>query len=454
LFFIFILQTIWLFIYDLAGRDLDLMLVVKFLLYGMPRIIPLVIPLSVLLASIMSFGNLAENYEFAAMKSAGISLQRTMRGLTIFIIILSVTSFFFANNVIPYAEYKFINFRKNIAQRKPAMAIAEGQFSQIGLYSIKVDKKTGENGNHLTGVTIHKKSINGDGVRTVIKAKDGDLISNENSNFLKLVLNDGYYYEDIIPNKYEDRKKIPFAKATFKKDVINLDLSILNGNQDDQNITNTSNMLNLSELNYTLDSLNKNYNRDVLSFADNVHQRSAILSVNKSILPMKNEVVKPDLLALLNTSEKLQILQFASNTVSNTLYSIESSKEELNIKQIAINDHLGAVYDKFIVAYACLLMFFIGAPLGAIIRKGGIGLPIVFAVVIFITFHFMNTFGKRLAGENGMDPFLGSWLSSIILTPLAILLTYRATNDIGSLNLDVIIVPFQNLMKRIFPTQN
>ena len=144
LFFIFILQTVWLFIYDLAGRDLDLMLVVKFLLYGMPRIIPLVIPLSVLLASIMSFGSLSENYEFAAMKSAGISLQRAMRGLTIFIVILSITSFFFANNVIPYAEYKFINFRKNIAQRKPAMAIAEGQFSQIGLYSIKVDKKTGE----------------------------------------------------------------------------------------------------------------------------------------------------------------------------------------------------------------------------------------------------------------------------------------------------------------------
>ena len=454
LFFIFILQTIWLFIYDLAGRDLDLMLVVKFLLYGMPRIIPLVIPLSVLLASIMSFGNLAENYEFAAMKSAGISLQRAMKGLTIFIVILSITSFFFANNVIPYAEYKFINFRKNIAQRKPAMAIAEGQFSQIGLYSIKVDKKTGENGNHLTGVTIHKKSINGDGVRTVIKAKYGDLVSSENSNLLKLVLNDGYYYEDIIPNKWEDRKKIPFAKATFKKDVINMNLSILNGDQDNQSITNTSNMLNLSELNYTIDSLRKNYKRDVISFADNVHQRSGLLNVNQSILPMKVDQVKPDLLALLTTSEKLQILQFASSSVSNTLFSIESSKDELNMKQIAINDHLGAVYDKFVVAYACLLMFFIGAPLGAIIRKGGIGLPIVFAVIIFISFHFINTFGKRLAEENGIDPFLGSWLSSIILTPLAILLTYRATNDIGSFNLDVITVPFQNLMKRLFPTQN
>jgi lipopolysaccharide export system permease protein len=454
LFFIFILQTIWLFIYDLAGRDLDLMLVVKFLLYGMPRIIPLVIPLSVLLASIMTFGSLSENYEFAAMKSAGISLQRAMRGLTIFIFILSITSFFFANNVIPYAEYKFINFRKNIAQRKPAMAIAEGQFSQIGLYSIKVDKKTGENGNHLTGVTIHKKSINGEGVRTVIKAKSGDLVSSENSNFLKLVLNDGYYYEDIIPNKWEDRKKIPFAKATFKKDVINMDLSILNGTQDNQSITNTSNMLNLSELNYTIDSLRKNYKRDVISFADNVHHRSPILNENKSILPMKVDVVKPDLMALLTTSEKLQILQFASSNVNNTLFSIESSKDELNMKQIAINDHLGAVYDKFVVAFACLLMFFIGAPLGAIIRKGGIGLPIVFAVAIFISFHFINTFGKRLAGENGMDPFVGSWLASLILTPLAIMLTYRATNDFGSFNLDVITVPFQNLMKKIFPTQN
>jgi len=454
LFFIFILQTIWLFIYDLAGRDLDLMLVVKFLLFGMPRIIPLVLPLSVLLASIMSFGNLAENYEFAAMKSAGISLQRAMRGLTIFIIVLSITSFFFANNVIPYAEYKFINFRKNIAQRKPAMAIAEGQFSQIGLYSIKVDKKTGENGNHLTGVTIHKKSIIGDGVRTVIRSKDGDLISNEKSNLLKLVLNDGYYYEDIIPKQYEDRKKIPFAKASFKKDIINLDLSILNGNQDNQSITNTSNMLNLSELNYTIDSLNKNYKRDIISFADNIHLRSGVLNANKSILPMKNDVVIPDLLALLHTSEKLQVLQFASSSVSNTFFSIESLKSEINIKQIAINDHLGAVYDKFVVAYACLLMFFIGAPLGAIIRKGGIGLPIVFAIIIFISFHFINTFGKRLAGENGMDPFLGSWLASIILTPLAILLTYRATNDIGSLNLDVVTVPFKNLLKRLFPTQN
>jgi lipopolysaccharide export system permease protein len=430
------------------------MLIVKFLLFGMPRIIPLVLPLSVLLASIMTFGNLAENYEFAAMKSAGISLQRTMKRLTIFIVFLSVLAFVFANNVIPYAEYKFINFRKNIAQRKPAMAIAEGQFSEIGYYTIKVDKKSGENGNHLTGITIHKKSLRGDGVRTVIKAKDGDLISNENSNILKLVLNDGYYYEDIIPKRYEDRNKIPFAKASFKKDVINLDLSVLNGDPSDQNITNTTTMLNINELNYTIDSLHKNYNRDIVSFADNIHQREGFISINKSILPLKKEKVNADLLSLLNESDQLQILQYASSTVANTLFSIDSSKDEMINKQKIINSHFIALYDKFVVAFACLMMFFIGAPLGAIIRKGGIGLPIVFAVLIFITFHFINTFGKRLAEENGISPFFGSWMSSFVLTPLAILLTYRATNDIGLFNIDSILQPFQKLFQKLFPSQN
>ena len=457
LFFIFILQTIWLFIYDLAGRDLDLMLVVKFLLFGMPRIIPLVLPLSVLLASIMTFGNLAENYEFAAMKSAGISLQRALKSLTIFIFFLSILAFVFANNVIPYAEYKFINFRKNIAQRKPAMAIAEGQFSEIGFYTIKVDKKSGENGNHLTGITIHKKSVRGDGVRTVIKAKYGDLISNENSNILKLVLNDGYYYEDIIPKNYEDRKKIPFAKASFKKDIINLDLSVLNGNQDEQKITNTTTMLNVAELNYTIDSLHKTYNRDVASFADNVHQRNLYSTLgNKSLLPIKkNKVaVKKELLELLNDSEKMQILQVASSGVANSILTIDSSKDDLLYKKKTINSHYIALYDKFVVAFACLMMFFIGAPLGAIIRKGGIGLPIVFAVLIFITFHFINTFGRRLAEENGIAPFLGSWMSSMILTPLAVLLTYRATNDIGLINIDSILQPFQKLIQKLFPSQN
>lgn len=455
LFFIFILQTVWLFISELAGKDLDLVMIIKFLAFSMPRIVPLVLPLSILLASIMTFGNLAENYEFAAMKSSGISLQRAMRSLTVFIVLLSIVAFFFSNNVIPYAEYKFINFRKNIAQVKPALAIAEGQFNDVGFYNIKVNKKSGEQGNILTGVTIHKKSKIGDGSKTVIKAKDGELISSEESSILQLVLNDGYYYEDIVPKKYEDRSKLPFAKSSFKKQIINIDLSELNKTDiTDESVANTNTMLTVNELNYTLDSLNKNMKTDIISFSENSNSRIAI-PINKKIANGKKRKPLPkDILSLYTLKQQSDILKIAVSNQTSIAYAIESTKSELDNKQKNINKHLLAFYDKFVIVYACFLMFFIGAPLGAIIRKGGLGLPIVFAILIFITFHFINTFGKRLAQENGMTPFMGSWLSSFILTPLAVLLTYRATNDIGLINMDVILAPFQKVIKKIFPSQN
>ncbi|MES2573767.1 MAG: LptF/LptG family permease [Bacteroidota bacterium] len=460
LFFIFILQSVWLFIAELAGKDLDFLMVIKFLLFAMPRIIPLVLPLSVLLASIMSFGNLAENYEFAAMKSAGISLQRAMKSLIIFISILSIIAFLFANNVIPYAEYKFVNFRKSIAQLKPAMAIAEGQFSDVGLFNIKVNKKTGENGNILTGITIHKKSVNGDGNKTVIKAKNGELISSEKSSTLQLVLKNGYYYEDITPKKYEDRNKIPFAKSSFQKYVINIDLSKLNPvEENNSNISNTNSMLNVNELSYTLDSLHTNRDNEILSFSENINQSIGIPANTPGIIQPrpKTKSFPPDLLSIYKNDKKLEVLNFALSTVESNLFSIDGTTAELLEKQKDINGHLLAFYEKFVIAFACFLMFFIGAPLGAIIRKGGLGLPIVFAVLIFITFHFINTFGKRVSQEDQLSSFLGAWLSSIILTPLAILLTYRATNDIGLINMDVIITPvqkaFQKAFQKIVPSQ-
>ncbi len=444
---------VWLFISELAGKDLDFILIIKFLLFKMPSIVPLVLPLSVVLSSIMTFGGLAENYEFAAMKSAGISLQRAMKSIIVFIIFLSIIAFFFANNVIPYAEYKFINFRRNIAQVKPAMAIAEGQFSEVGNYTIKVDKKTGENGNILNGITIHKKSNNGDGNTTIIKAKNGELISNKSSNILKMVLFNGNYYEDIVPKKFEERNKVPFAKAYFKKDIINIDLTKMNQSEvDEGEISNTNTMLNVNELKYTLDSLNTNFKKDIQSFTENIYQRSGV----NGILMFKNDNVnsnlyKGSLLSNVEESKKSEILRLASSTIENTNFSIDSSIIEMREKQKNINNHWIALYDKYVIAFACLLMFFIGAPLGSIIRKGGLGLPIVFAVGIFIIFHFINTFGKKVAQENGIPPLLGTWMASIILTPLAILLTYRATNDIGGMiNIDSILTPINNLFVKLF----
>ena len=432
LFFIFVLQVVWLFISELAGKDLDFIMILKFLLFKMPSIIPLVLPLSVLLASIMTFGSLAENYAVAAMKSSGISLQRAMRSLIYFIAILSVVAFLFANNVIPFAEYKFVNFRRNIAQVKPALAIAEGQFSQIGSYNIKVDKKSGDNGKYLKGVTIHKLANIGSGSNTVIKAKTGELVSSESSNILKLILKDGNYYEDIIPKKFEERNKVPFAKSEFKKYVINIDLSKLNSdNMDEAQITNTNTMLTIGELRFTLDSLQKNYKKDIISIAENITQRTSLTPSYSSSNNGVDKLNNTDILHKYDDADKTQILSVANSNVDATNFSLSSSSYEIEDKQKNISQHWIAFYEKFVIAFSCLLMFFIGAPLGAIIRKGGLGMPIVFAILIFIIFHFINTFGKKVAQQNEIAPLLGSWMSTIVLLPLAILLTKKATDDKG-----------------------
>ena len=452
LFLIFILQTVWLFIAELSGKGLDAELILKFLLYKMPSVVPLVIPLSVVLSSIMTFGSLAENYEFAAMKSAGISLNRALKIIGILMFFFSIGAFFFANNVLPFAEYKFVNLRKNIAQKKPAMAISEGQFSNVGPYSIKVDKKSGTDGNTLTGITIHQKPLNGEGNKIVIKAVNGKLVGNENSNLLQLILKNGYYYEDIIPKKYEDRPKLPFAKASFKTDIINIDLAKLNNvDLNDESVTNTDNMLNVSELSYTIDSLSKNYKKDLLSFHENIYPRTGVSSINKKV---KSKNKTNDYLKDIDKNKQINILTTAISNIESTIFSIDSVKIALEGEQKNINEHYISMYEKFAISFSCILMFFIGAPLGSIIKKGGLGLPIVFAVLIFIIFHFVNTFGKKLAEENAIPSFLGTWLSTIILLPLAFIFTYNATNDIAmTINFDWLIDPLKKIFKKLIPAK-
>jgi len=460
LFFIFVLQGIWLFISELAGKDLDLWTIIKFLSYYAPTIVPLVLPLSILLAGIMTFGSFAENYEFAAMKSSGISLQRAMKMLTITIGILAFVSFFFANNVIPDAQYKFINLRKTIVQQKPAMAITEGQFNTIGNSNIKVDKKSGDNGEFLEGIIMHVKNTNyGLGANTIIKAKKGLLSSEDNSNSLQLELYDGYYYEDLQPTKFDERDKLPFAKSSFKKYILTIDLTQLNQAEMDQGDITSEKMLTVPELSYTLDSLQKNYNKDVVSFADNLTIRNDNLfnkkPVESLLAPPKKDNHTKDILSLFSKNEKIQLIAMAKNNINSADFNIQNSKLDLDIKSKNINSHWLAIHEKFVMAYSCLLMFFIGAPLGAIIRKGGLGLPIVFAMLIFISFHFINTFGRKLAQEATISPFLGAWMASILMTPFAIMLTYRATNDIGlMINLDWLTVPIQKLFSKINPPNN
>ena len=458
LFFIFVLQGIWLFISELAGKDLDFFTVVKFLSFYAPTIVPMVLPLSVLLAGIMTFGSFAENYEFAAMKSSGISLQRAMKMLSLTILVLSFVSFFFANNVIPQAQYRFLNLRKNIIQQKPAMAITEGQFNSIGNFNIKVDKKTGDNGQFLEGVIMHLNKPNtGQGANTVIKAKNGILRSEDDSNYLQLELLDGNYYENVTPKDFNERKKVPFIKSSFNRYTINIDLSKLNDMSSNDGDITSEKMLSINELMFTVDSLQRNYNNDVVSYVDNLSQRNESI-INTSRIQSATLITNaetPDILSLYKASEQSKILEITKNNLTSTQFSIENGKVDLEYKKKNINSHWIVFHEKFVIAYSCLLMFFIGAPLGAIIRKGGIGLPIVFAVIIFIAFHFMNMFGRKLAEQDALPAFLGAWMSSLVLTPLAIILTYRATNDIGvMINFDWLINPIKNIISRFTKTNN
>jgi lipopolysaccharide export system permease protein len=249
---------------------------------------------------------------------------------------------------------------------------------------------------------------------------------------------------------------MPFAKSAFKKYTLNIDLSQLNKvDVDENNIANTNTMLTIDELSYTLDSLNKNLKTEIVSYSENINLRTGITSnaITSDTAVEKKKQIPAKILSIYTSKQKLEILKTANSNTVSTGYSIDATKVNLENKQKNINNHQLAFFDKFVIAYACFMMFFIGAPLGAIIRKGGLGLPIIFAVLIFISFHFINTFGKKIAQENGLSPFMGAWMSSLILTPFAVLLTYRATNDIGLINMDVILSPFQKLFQKLFPSK-
>lgn len=446
LMFIFVLQAIWLYIGDLAGKDLDTFVIIKLLLYITPTLIPLILPLTILLVSIMVFGQFAENYEFAAMKSTGISLQRAMRSLSVFIVLLGLTTFIFSNNVIPWANYNVYNLRKNIAQVKPALAITKGQFNEIGSYNIKVQDKSGENGQILTNVVIHKKAETGSKNRTVIVSESGELKSNENSNILQLVLYNGNYYEEIYSKKASQAKKKPHAKSYFEEYTINVDLEGLNDvDIDDKSYDNRYNMLNVSELNYTIDSLYEKRIDTRTNFSNTLYDRTSIATLNANISPNQDSIFNGNIIELYNNKTKVQILNLAGKTVNRTEQIIRTNKKNFNSNTKWRNKHVQSLHDKYVLGLACIILFFVGAPLGALIRKGGIGLPLVVAILLFLTYHFIGIFAKNSSLDDSLNPVVATWLSTAIMFPLGVYLTRRATRDRPLFESEGLLQPLKKL---------
>ena len=451
---IFVVQTFWLYIDDLAGKGLDFETIFKFLIYFTPKLVPIVLPLSILLASLMTFGTLAENYEFAAMKSSGISLIRGMSGLFIVHIMIGIGSYYFSNYVITAGEVKSFNLRRNLSKLKPAIAIREGVFNDLGQMSIKVKRKHGTEDRLLEEVIIHEKTDDYKN-RIVIKAKKGELKSKTTDATLQLVLYDGNRYEEIKGKNYEEQRRFPHAKVHFEEYVMNIDLSKFNNvDLNEQNYTTTYRMQKVDQLKVSIDTMERDFQFQRKVFSDNFikkNYRGQIKSLDYKE-PFENDsLVRANVLNFLLNSENWKISQVAEQSASDIrsiIRNLENKKKAFFIYQKAINLHKMVMLEKLTLIFSCIFLFLIGASLGAIIKKGGLGLPMVLSVIIFLSYHYIGIFAKNAAEDNSIDPSLASWISTMVLAPFAFYLTKRASADAGFINLDIITVPIQKIFSK------
>lgn len=459
---IFVVQTFWLYIDDLAGKGLDFETIFKFLVYFTPKLIPIVLPLSVLLASLMTFGNLSENYEFAAMKSTGISLIRCMAGLFLVHIVIGVGSFFISNHLIPAGEVKSYNLRRNLAKLKPAIAIREGVFNDLGQMSIKVKRKYGDNKRLLEDVIIHEKTEDYKN-RIVIKAKNGELKSKTTDATLQLVLYDGNRYEEIKGKNYEERLRFPHAKVHFEEYVMNIDLSKFNNvDLNEENYTTTYRMQKVDQLQESIDTLERDFGKQRKIFSENFykkHYSSQIKPLAVRDTFVSDSLVKLSVLNLMdkkkeNSWKVSQVVERSSSDLRGIIRSLENKKRSFFVFQKVINLHKMIMLDKFTLIFACIFLFLIGASLGAIIKKGGLGLPLVLSVLIFLSYHYIGIFAKNAAEDHSINPVLASWISTLVLAPFAFYLTKRASSDEGIINLDIIIVPIQKIYSKYLGTKS
>ena len=430
---IFVVQTVWVFIDEFAGKGLDITVLLRFLLYYSPKLIPLVLPLTALLASIMTYGSLAEHYEFAALKSAGVSLTRSMRSVFVFSILLSGIAFYVANKVVPYAEFKTYNLRKNLAKIKPALAISEGVFNDLGKSNIKVQKKYGPNDRFLTDVIIHQKTTD---LRNsiVVKSEDGELKNADFSDGIQLVLTNGNRYEELKPKRADRHKKrYPHSRVSFGTYTMNIDLRDFNNvDLDETKYTNTYKMQDIDRLSFSIDSLENIFNNDKESYVKTTYIRTGVKSIHNTY---EKEIRDYEGVDSLLSNYKIYALQSIIRQVESKLNTLESNlnnqKKSFFFKTKIINLHKIWYYDKFIIAFSVMLMFLIGAPLGALIRKGGFGLPMILALLIFLSYHFGATFFKNTAEDGSISPFTGTSSPTIVLFVLSLVMIKYAQEDKG-----------------------
>ncbi|MFZ4102630.1 MAG: LptF/LptG family permease, partial [Sphingobacterium thalpophilum] len=444
-----ILLMLFLFKYidDLIGKGFEWYVILELLVYASATHVAMALPLAILLSSIMTFGSLGENYELVAIKSAGISLQKAMMPLIIVVCMLSLAAFLFSDYWLPKANLKMGSLLYDVRNQKAAFLINEGIFNtSIPGYAIRVQKKDPDQTLH--DVLIYERNTSSGNIN-VLMAKEGQMFTTDDDQLLVLKLKNGTRFEESpgVSSFYNPRQR--FMRTEFKETEQRFDLSGFQMKRTDEELFKSNYaMMNIRQLKFYLDSFNvKGDSNRISAYTDlaliSKNYRLDTLNKKLSAKPMK---VYKDVLNLIPVDKRIQSLQTAKD-------QIRSVKDVLIRKELFEKDNdsrlrgfLIELNRKFTIAFSCLVLFFIGAPLGAIIRKGGLGLPVVMSVLFFLIFHIISTIGEKSVKEGSLSPFLGMWIAIICLSPLGVFLTYKATVDSVLFDLEI----YKRWFKRIF----
>lgn len=448
--FIFMMQFLWRYVDELVGKGLEIKVLAQFFFLSALTLIPLSLPLAILLAALMTFGNFGERYELLSMKAAGIPLLRIMQPVILFCVLLGLTSFFFQNVVGPKAQKELWTLIVSMKQKSPEVNIPEGVFySDIDGYNIYVKQKDRETG-ILKDVLIYNFS---DGFENahIIWAAEGKLELTADKQHLYLHLYNGEQFENLKSQAGLSRN-VPYRRETFreKHTLIQFDTQF---NMVDGNFLNRrSDIKNMNEITHAIDSLTAYADSLGRSMHSDIMQstyKAPILSKSDSVKIQEEKLSVINIDSVFNTltsAEKLKTLSTCENRLSS-LSSDWSMKSYLTKETDAnIRGHRSDWHKKITLSLACIIFFFIGAPLGAIIRKGGLGMPVVLSVLIFILYYIIDSGATRVAKSGEMNIILGTWMSTLVLAPLGGFLTYKSNKDSVVFNIDVYIAFFRKLL--------
>ena len=441
--FVLVMQFFWLYIDDLVGKGLDLGTLGH--LTGLVAVnwVPLALPLALLLSSIMTFGNLGESFELVAIKSAGIPLLRFMQPLFIVTLFIAGISFLFANYVMPVAALKFNTLKYDIIVAKPAFDIKEGIFyDKIEGFVIKIGQKS-KDGNNIKDVIIYEKSY---GLQDNTIVAESGTMKIADGNKLEFDLKNGWRYQEKGPRLSANTEYIRLGFKTYKK---MLDLSSFHLNKtSDSAMKDGFKMLSLRQLGKTIDSL-KNTEAYYLTRAKGELSTFILFSrysdTGLAKVDLKKVVLVKSIHQIIPDSAMENAREGAFGKVTAVKSNVESMAKDYEDKQREIVSNQIEWHRKFTLSVACIVLFLIGAPLGSIIRKGGLGTPLVFAVIFFVFFHLLNTFGEKFVKGGVLPAFQGMWMASAVLIPVGIFLTYKAMKDSQLFNQEYYYRTFKRL---------